>query len=224
MYNILLVEDEVRIAETVLEYLRRDGHTLRHVTTMAEAMESIDSRTDLIILDLMLPDGQGEDICEWVVSRYNTPVIMLTSKRSEESRINGFALGADDYLTKPFSPRELVARVRSVMKRARPHDNVIRLEGDLAVHLDRRLVIREGREVNLTPSEYAIFLGLAQSRQAVVSRDKLVEFINSPDSLDRTVDVHIRHLRQKLEDDPRRPQIIKTVHGHGYALGVKRLD
>ena len=223
MYNILIVEDEVKIAETVMEYLKRDGHKLQHVTTAAAAMAAIDARTDLIIFDLMLPDGQGEHICEWVVSRYDTPVIMLTSKRSEQSRINGFALGADDYLTKPFSPRELAARVRSVMKRVRPQGNVIRLERGLAVSLDRCRVTKNDREVRLTPNEYAIFLCLVKSRQAVVSRDKLVEFINSPDIMDRTVDVHIRHLRQKLEDDPRSPQIIKTVHGHGYALGVRHL-
>ena len=129
MYNILIVEDEVKIAETVMEYLKRDGHKLQHVTTAAAAMAAIDARTDLIILDLMLPDGQGEHICEWVVSRYDTPVIMLTSKRSEESRITRFAVCADDYLTYLFSPRELPARLRSAMQHVRPQRNVIRQEG-----------------------------------------------------------------------------------------------
>ncbi len=222
MYKILIVEDEAKIAETVKEYLERDGHAVRHVTTVADALRFVDAETDLLILDLMLPDGQGEDVCGRVVGLYNTPVIMLTSKRSEQSRINGFAHGADDYLTKPFSPRELVMRVRSVLKRARPREDVIRLDGGIVLHLDRKTVIKNGAEVRLTPSEYSILLCLVHNRKAVVGRDRLVEYINAPDILDRTVDVHIRHLRQKLEDDAGNPQVIKTVHGHGYALGVAR--
>ena len=222
MHQILVVEDEMKIAETVKEYLERDGHYVRHVTTVAGALSCVSAETDLIILDLMLPDGQGEDVCERVVSLYNTPVIMLTAKRSEQSKIRGFTHGADDYLTKPFSPRELTMRVKSVLKRARPKDNVIRLGDDIVLLLDRRAVTKKGTEVRLTPNEYAILLCLANNWKAVVSRDKLMEFINASDILDRTVDVHIRHLRQKLEDDPGNPQIITTVHGHGYALGVKR--
>ena len=222
MYKILIVEDEVKIAETVKEYLERDGHDVRHVTTVADALSVVNAETDLVILDLMLPDGQGEDVCKRVVDLYNTPVIMLTSKRSEQSRINGFAHGADDYLTKPFSPRELAMRVKSVLKRSRPRDNIISLQGGIALYPDRRTVEKQGEEVKLTPNEYAILLCLVNHPKVVVSREKLVEYLNAPDTLDRTVDVHIRHLRQKLEDDPKNPQIIKTVHGHGYALGVKR--
>lgn len=222
MYNILIVEDEVKIAETVMEYLKRDGHKVQHVTTFAAALESICAETDLIVLDLMLPDGQGEDLCERAVALYNTPIIMLTSKRSEQSRIHGFACGADDYLTKPFSPRELVARVKSVLKRSKPRDNIIQLENDITLHLDRHAVIKNGEEVRLTPNEYKIFLCLVNNWKAVVSRDKLIEYINAPDATDRIVDVHIRHLRQKIEDDPKNPAIVKTAHGHGYRLGVKR--
>ena len=107
MYNILVVEDELKIAQTVMDYLRREGYAVLHAATIAEALKLVSSDIDLIVLDLMLPDGQGEDLCAHVVGLYNTPVIMLTSKRSEQSRINGFASGADDYLAKPFSPREL---------------------------------------------------------------------------------------------------------------------
>ncbi len=222
MYNILIVEDEVKIAETVMEYLLREGYAVRHVTGITEALEAVSIKTDLIILDLMLPDGQGEVLCEHVVKLYNTPVIMLTSKRSEQSRINGFASGADDYLTKPFSPRELVARVKSVLKRAKPQDTMIRLENDIILYPDRRAVTRKGATVKLTPNEYKVFLCLVTNWRSVVSRDTLVECISSPDAADRTVDVHVRHLRQKLEDDPKEPAVIKTVHGHGYALGIKR--
>lgn len=222
MYNILIVEDEVKIAETVMEYLRRDGHNVRHVTTATDAMNAVNAQTDLLVLDLMLPDGQGEDVCQRVVDLYDTPVIMLTSKRSEQSRINGFACGADDYLTKPFSSRELVARVRSVLKRARPRENIISLKNGIVLHLDRRAVTKQDLEVKLTPNEYAILLCLVSNPKSVISREKLVACINSPDTLDRTVDVHVRHLRQKLEDDPGNPRIIKTVHGRGYALGVDR--
>jgi two-component system OmpR family response regulator len=221
MYNILIVEDEIKIAETVREYLQRSGYKVQHVTTIADALRLVSAETDLLVLDLMLPDGQGEDLCERVVSLYNTPVIMLTSKRSEQSRIHGFSCGADDYLTKPFSPRELVARVKSILKRAKPSDNIIRLEHEITLYLDRHVVTNNGLDVHLTPHEYKILLCLANNRNAAVSRDKLVEYINAPEVLDRTVDVHIRHLRQKLEEDPKNPLIIKTVHGLGYTLGVK---
>jgi DNA-binding response OmpR family regulator len=222
MYNILIVEDETKIAETVMEYLQREGYTVQHVTGIIDALEVVCAETDLIVLDLMLPDGQGETLCEHVAKLYGTPVIMLTSKRSEQSRINGFASGADDYLTKPFSPRELVARVKSVLKRAKPRDNVIRLENDIALFPDRRGVMKNGIEIKLTPNEYKVFLCLVNNPRTVVSRDMLVEYINSTDAVDRTVDVHVRHLRQKLEDDPKEPAVIKTVHGCGYMLGVKR--
>jgi len=224
MYQILIVEDEIKIAETVKEYLERDGYRVRHATTIAAALKLVNAETDLMILDLMLPDGDGESVCERVVNLYNTPVIMLTSKRSEQSKINGFAHGADDYLTKPFSPRELAMRVKSILKRARPRDNTIRLDCDINLYLDRRTVIKKGTEIKLTPNEYSILLCLVNNWKAVVNRDKLVEYINAPDIFDRTVDVHIRHLRQKLEDDPRNPQVIKTIHGYGYSLGVKRYE
>ena len=220
MYTILIVEDEVKIAETVMEYLKLDGHAVQHVTTIAAALESLSAETDLIILDLMLPDGQGESLCERAVALYNVPIIMLTSKRSEQSRIHGFACGADDYLTKPFSPRELVARVRSVLKRAKPQHSTIQFENDVIIYLDRRIVTKKGQEIKLTPNEYKIFLCLAHNRNAVVSRDRLIEYINAPDVTDRIVDVHIRHLRQKIEDDPKNPTIVQTVYGCGYRLKV----
>lgn len=222
MYKILIVEDEVKIAETVKEYLVRDGHDVHHVTTVAEALGMVNAETDLVILDLLLPDGHGEDVCERIVGLYNTPVIMLTSKRSEQSRIDGFARGADDYLTKPFSPRELVMRVRSVLKRARPRDNIISLEGKIVLYPDRRAVTKQGAEVKLTPNEYSILLCLVNNPTATVSREKLLEYINASDILDRNIDVYIRNIRQKLEDNPKNAQVIKTVHGLGYTLGVKR--
>ncbi len=114
-------------------------------------MESICAETDLIVLDLMLPDGQGENLCERAVELYNTPIIMLTSKRSEQSRIHGFACGADDYLTKPFSPRELAARVKSVLKRSKPRDNIIQLENDITLYLDRHAVTKKGGRSQANP-------------------------------------------------------------------------
>ncbi|MDR1945841.1 MAG: response regulator transcription factor [Desulfovibrio sp.] len=193
MYNILIVEDECKIAETAMEYLQRDGNNVRHVTTMSDALRAVDAETDLIVLDLMLPDGRGEDLCEHIINLYNTPVIILTSKSSEQSRIRGFACGADDYLTKPFSPRELVAKVKSVLKRAKQRDNIIRLGNEIMIYPDRRTVTKNNIAVKLTPNEYKILLCLANNRQSVVSRDTLVEDINAPDAADRTVDVHIRH-------------------------------
>lgn len=224
MYNILIVEDEFKIAETVISYLVREGFHVQHATCVRQAWELINADIDLIVLDLMLPDGQGEDLCERVAEVYRIPVIMLTSKRSEQSKINGFACGADDYLTKPFSPRELVARVKTVLKRCKPKDNMIALEKDIVVHVDQHMVTKHGVNVKLTPHEYKIFLCLVNYRKSAVHRDKLVEFMNAPDATDRIVDVHVRHLRQKLEDDSKMPEVIKTVHGHGYMLGVKVQD
>lgn len=221
MYDILIVEDEMKIAETVIEYLQRENYVVRHVARIADALEAVCAETDLIILDLMLPDGQGEVLCEHVTRLYSIPIIMLTSKRSEQSRINGFASGADDYLTKPFSPRELVARVKSVLKRTKPRDNVVKLENDVTLYPDRRCVVKRGVEIKLTPNEYKVLLCLVKNPRVVVDRDMLVEYINSPDAVARIIDVHVRHLRQKLEDNPKEPEIIKTVHGYGYMLGVK---
>lgn len=223
MHNILIVEDEFQIAETVINYMVREGYNVQHVTHISEALEVINADTDLIILDLMLPDGEGEDLCEKVVELYKTPVIILSAKRSEQSRINGFACGADDYLTKPFSPRELVARVRSVLKRAKPHDNMIVLDNDMVVYTDRRIVTKNDVDVKLTPNEYKVLLCLINHQEGAVSREQLVRFMNCADVFDRTVDVHVRHLRQKLEDDAKNPEIIKTVHGYGYMLGVKKV-
>ncbi len=222
MRTILIVEDEFKIAETVMEYLRREGFDVSHAASIAEAMRLINPEIDLVVLDLMLPDGHGEDLCEHVVGLYNTPVIMLTSKRGEQSRINGFAAGADDYLAKPFSPRELVARIKAVLKRSRPQENAIRIGKNITIYPDKRAVLKDGVEIKLTPNEYKVLLCLVNNSKAVVTRDKLVEYIDSPDAMDRTADVHILHLRQKIEDDPKKPEIIKTVHGRGYSLGVER--
>lgn len=222
MFNILVVEDEMKIAETVMEYLRREGYAVQHAATVAGAMSLVSASTDLVVLDLMLPDGNGEDFCAHVVGLYNVPVIMLTSKRSEQSRINGFASGADDYLAKPFSPRELVARVKAVLKRSRPQDNIIKLGETIAIYPDKHAVAKNGLEIKLTPNEYKVLLCLVNNSKSVVNRDKLVEYIASPEAVDRTVDVHVLHLRQKIEDNPKKPEIIKTVHGQGYILGVER--
>ncbi|MBQ7608875.1 MAG: response regulator transcription factor [Desulfovibrionaceae bacterium] len=215
------MEDELKIAQTVMTYLRREGYTVFYAATIAESLKLISSDIDLIVLDLMLPDGQGEDLCAHVVGLYNTPVIMLTSKRSEQSKINGFASGADDYLAKPFSPRELVARVKAVLKRSRPVENVIHIGKNITMYVDKHTVCKNGTEIKLTPNEYKVLHCLVSNSKAVVSRDKLLEYIDSPDASDRIVDVHIAHLRQKPEDDPKKPEIIKTVYSQGYSLGVE---
>lgn len=224
MYNILLVEDEYKIAETVIEYLKINNYNVTHVSTVAAAFDTIDSKIDLIILDLMLPDGNGEDFCQYVTENYNVPVIMLTAKKSEESRINGFACGADDYLVKPFSPRELVARVKAILKRTKPVDDNICLEKEIVINLSSRTVYKNGKEVKLTVSEYNILVCLVNNDKSIVSREKLIENIKSYDSSDRAIDVHIRRLRSKLEDNAKGSGIIKTVYGCGYKLGVAKVN
>jgi DNA-binding response OmpR family regulator len=219
-FNILVVEDEVRIAETVVEYLRREGFSVKHAVSILDA-ENLIREADLLILDLMLPDGNGESLCEYAVNVFNIPVIILTSKTAEQSIINGFACGADDYLKKPFSLRELTARVKAVLKRSNTAEEIISLDGGIAVDLQKRTVSKNGRDINLTPSEYRILLCLLKNPHSAVDRDKLIESAGNAESFDRTIDVHISRLRQKIGDDPKQPKIIKTVRGYGYILNTK---
>ena len=221
--RILVVEDDTVIRALVTTTLESRGISFLTAATGREALaEASRANPDVILLDLGLPDMDGREVVRRLREWCNTPIIILTAHNQEDEKIKTLDAGADDYLTKPFSPRELTMRVKSVLKRSRPSENTIRLEHEMLLHLDRRTITKNCVEVKLTPNEYSILLCLANNAKALVSRDKLVEYINSPDALDRTVDVHVRHLRQKLEDDPKNPQIIKTVHGHGYILGVKR--
>jgi len=176
-----------------------------------------------VVLDLMLPGTSGEEVCRRLRRESRVPVLMLTAKVAEEERLRGFRLGADDYLTKPFSPRELVARVRALLRRASgeplPLAGIVRFNrGDLVLDLERRQVLKGGRPISLTGTELRLLITLASHPGRVFSREELIRFAFGQDfsGFDRTVDAHVKNLRRKLESDPRRPEYIETVHGSGY--------
>jgi len=225
--KILLVDDEEKILEVVQAYLDREGYLVYTAKNGKTALQYLDEeKLDLLVLDLMLPDLSGEDICLEVRKASNLPILMLTAKTKEEDKISGFALGADDYLTKPFSPRELVARVKALLRRSSPENIVLSEvltfgEGDLEINSLTYEVKKQGREVGLTPNEFKILLTLARAPGRIFSRWELINLALGYDyeGYERTVDTHIKNLRQKIEDDSKSPAYILTVYGLGYKFG-----
>jgi DNA-binding response OmpR family regulator len=220
--KILLVEDEAKIARTVRLYLEQAGYQVATVDDGALAMPAFrHEQPDLIILDLMLPHVDGWDLCRQFRRESGVPIIMLTARNEETDRIIGLELGADDYITKPFSPREVVARVRAVLRRSQglvqpPH--LIRA-GELVIDLDRHEVTVAGQVVALTALEFDLLAAFARHPGRVFTRLKLLEQVEDTTTYagyERTVDQHIKNLRAKLGDDARQPRYIATVHGVGY--------
>jgi DNA-binding response OmpR family regulator len=218
------MDDEEKILEVLCSYLRREGYEPISAASGDEALRLFESeRPDLVVLDLMLPGISGEEVCRRLRRESRVPVLMLTAKAAEEERLRGFRLGADDYLTKPFSPRELVARVRALLRRASreplPLAGRVRFNrGDLVLDLERRRVLKQDRDVPLTATELRLLLTLASHPGRVFSREELIRFALGEDfaGFDRTVDAHVKNLRRKIETDPRRPLYVQTVHGSGY--------
>jgi DNA-binding response OmpR family regulator len=222
--RILLVDDEQSI-QTLLSYpLRKDGY---HVTSALDGSEALrrfeEGRFDLVILDLMLPQLNGVEVCRQLRSRSQVPIIMLTAKGSETDKVAGLEVGADDYITKPFSMREFRSRVKAALRRSRmaagTQDDGGSIEGgDLTIDFDRRMVTLADEEVKVTYVEFEILGALARSPGRVLTRETLLEHVwGDSDYRDpRTVDVHIRHLREKLEKDPKEPEYLFTVRGVGY--------
>jgi DNA-binding response OmpR family regulator len=222
--RILLVDDEQSI-QTLLSYpLRKDGY---HVTSALDGSEALrrfeEGRFDLVILDLMLPQLNCVEVCRQLRSRSQVPIIMLSAKGSETDKVAGLEVGADDYITKPFSMREFRSRVKAALRRSRmaagTQDDGGAIEGgDLTIDFDRRMVTLAGEEVKVTYVEFEILGALARSPGRVLTRETLLEHVwGDSDYRDpRTVDVHIRHLREKLEKDPKEPEYLFTVRGVGY--------
>jgi DNA-binding response OmpR family regulator len=230
MARILVVEDELKIQQIVRAYLEKEGF---EVVTAADGLKALEaakaSRPDLIVLDLMLPGLPGEEVLSRLRQTSDVPVIILSAKSSEDERIFGLNIGADDYLIKPFSPRELVARVLAHLRRSKPAgaSRETRLSfngGRLAILPDQHQVLREEQAVNLTPTEFKMLLLLAQAPGRVFSRAQLLEQAQgySFEGYDRTVDSHIKNLRQKIEPNPNEPLFIQTVFGVGYKFGGSR--
>lgn len=220
--RILLVEDEKSIREAVAAYLEKEGYWSTAVENGQIALDEFNKHDfDLIILDLMLPKVSGERVCRIVRETSDVPIIMLTAKGEIEDRIIGLELGADDYLVKPFSPRELVARVRALLRRANSDREPLRevMEyGDLTVDISAHKVLVKGKEVELTASEFKLLTTLARYPGRVYSRMELVEKVLGYDfeGYERTIDSHVKNLRAKLGDNPRDPKWFHTVHGVGY--------
>jgi len=216
--TIVLVEDEEDIASLVRAYLERDGFRVVWATRGTEGLQALEHHdAGLAILDLQLPDTDGFDVCRAIRSCSRVPIVMLTARDEEVDRVTGLELGADDYVTKPFSPRELVARVHAVLRRAEPESGDDELvAGDVALDRRRRSVTVAGADVELTAREFDLLWHLAERPGIVVGRERLLDRVwglEFPGGT-RTVDVHIGQLRRKLD----RPQLIRTVRGAGYKL------
>jgi two-component system alkaline phosphatase synthesis response regulator PhoP len=231
--TILIVDDEPHIIEVVHDYLKRGGY---RVLTACDGQTALTlarhERPDLIVLDLMLPGGMdGLDVCRCLrqdPALADVPIIMLTARTEETDRLIGLELGADDYVTKPFSPREVVARVRAVLRRTRPDGSpasIIRV-GELAVDLTNRSVTVGGQPVSLTSTEFDLLAVLARSPGRPFTRAQLIDLVYNVayDGFDRAIDSHIKNLRRKIEPDPGQPRYVLTVYGVGYKLGEVEIN
>lgn len=224
MYKILVVDDEFGILEVVQAYLLKEGYEVYTAMNGKQGLLLYEQAApDLVVLDLMLPDISGEAICEAIRKTSNIPVIMLTAKKEEADRIQGLELGADDYLVKPFSPRELVIRIQGILRRVYGNNKVTKNiksfnRNDLTINLQERQVTKHSQVVELTKNEYDLLLTFVENPNRTFTREQLIEstFGNDYMAYDRTVDVHIKNLRQKIESDPKVPNYVVTVYGVGY--------
>ncbi|GAA4654993.1 response regulator transcription factor [Anaerocolumna aminovalerica] len=227
--KVLIVDDEVKIVEFTEVYLINSGYEVYKAYTGKEALAIFQTqRIDLVLLDLMLPDISGEQICNEIRKTSKVPIIMLTAKSGDENIIHGLDIGADDYMTKPFSPRQMVARVNALLRRVKVETPPDQREGIIAFHKDNLIinhsdytVKKSGENVSLTPSEFKILYTLANRPNKVFTRDELIHIAFEDDYLgyDRTIDSHIKNLRAKIEDNSKECRYILTVRGIGYKFG-----
>ena len=222
MTTVLVVDDEPIVRDVVVRYLRREGYSTLEADDGDRARAMLERNTpDLVVLDVMLPGADGLELCRWIRSRSELPVILLTARGEEADRVVGLELGADDYVTKPFSPRELAARVRTVLRRSAPapgpEGERLEFEG-LTLDTETREVRKAGEELKLTAKEFDLLWFLASNPRRVFSRDQLMSRVWGYEAaLDTgTVTVHIRRLREKIEDAPSHPRFLQTVWGVGY--------
>jgi DNA-binding response OmpR family regulator len=227
--QVLVVDDEAKITDVVSSYLRKSGYEPLVASDGAGAIRVVEREEPcLVILDLMLPDMSGEEVCRRLRSRSRVPIIMLTAKVEDADAVRGLTLGADDYVTKPFSPRQLMARVAAVLRRSAgdrvPLSSLLAFGGeDLVIDTEAKVARKAGSPANLTPREFRILALLASSPGRVFSREELIARALGEDfgGVDRTVDAHVKNLRQKIETDPRAPRYVVTVHGLGYRFDAE---
>ena len=229
--TVLVVEDERKLRDFIRSYLERAGFAVLSTGSGAEAITlATDAAPDLVVLDLGLPDVPGETVARELRTMSGVPILMLTARVAEEDRIRGFELGADDYVTKPFSPRELVLRVQAILRRGGPSAQAQGVAsygaGALVIDEPRRTVTVRGTQAQLTPTEWGILAALSTVPGRVYSRFELINKVRGYEfeGYERTVDSHVKNLRRKIEEDPGNPRIIVTVLGGGYRLGVVRDD
>ena len=225
--KILVVDDESRMRKLVKDFLIKDGYLVVEAEDGQQALDIFyeDKDIALIILDVMMPRRDGWEVCREIRSNSRVPIIMLTAKTQEESILNGLHIGADDYVTKPFSVKQLYARMEAVMRRVsdeyKPLTGRLIWQDDLVIDFEEATVRKKGSPLSLTKSEWKILSSMASYPKKVFTRDELMEitFGGDADSFDRVIDTHIKNLRKKLESDPRNPVYIKTIHGIGYKFG-----
>ncbi len=225
--TVLVVDDEAMIRESVSAYLAKQGCRVLTAETGEEALDVFQKNpVTFVILDLMLPGMPGEEICRAIRGQSRVPIIMLTAKTQEADVLNGLAIGADDYVTKPFSVKQLYARMEAILRRIsddlRPLAEKFSWNGgDLQLDFEHSEVRKRGELLSLTPSEWKILSALVRHPKQVFSRDALIDLVFGPDfdGYDRVIDTHIKNLRKKVETDPRHPVYVKTVHGLGYKFG-----
>ncbi len=225
--HVLLIEDDARLAALTRTYLERQGVIVTHSANGAEALAlALRHHFDVLLLDLMLPGLDGMELCRKLRAHRDTPIIMLTARGEEADRVMGLEAGADDYLPKPFSPRELLARVRSVVRRARgeagPRVKTLSI-GPLNLDPSSRVAVLDDVQLDLTAYEFDLLYALASHPGIVLSRERLMDLArgDSAEAFDRAVDVHVSRLRRKLNDDAQQPRIIRTVRGVGYQFVLR---
>lgn len=221
MTKILIVEDDKGIVENLTEFLTKEGYSVLSANGQKKALGIVEQeQIDLILLDISIADGNGFSVCSAIKAEYNIPVIFLTASGDEYSTVTGFNLGADDYIAKPFRPRELISRIKNILRLTGSTGSVTQL-GDVQVDTVKGTAKKNGQELYLSALEYRLLLAFINNRGAVLSRIQLLEmiwdiageFVN-----DNTLTVYIKRLREKIEDDPQNPQIIKTIRGLGYRI------
>lgn len=222
--SVLVVDDEQKVLDVIQPYLIQEGFEVITAKTGNEALQVVTrNNPNIVILDWMLPGKSGLEVCRDIRKHSSVAIIMLTAKTEEMDRVVGLEVGADDYMTKPFSLRELSARIRSVLRRTNPlslDSNVIR-RGNIVIDEDKHVVLKDNKEISLTPAEFQILLTLATRPGIVYSRLQLLQVITGDTylSYERSIDSHISHLRKKIESDLSNPKYIQTVHGVGYRFG-----
>lgn len=228
--RILMIEDDASLSQMVADYLSGFGMQLTLAATIAEGRNQLEKHEfDALLLDVMLPDGDGFDMCREVRATSTIPILMLTARGEGTDRIVGLELGADDYLPKPFNPRELVARLRAIMRRRHPardaRQPVLRF-GDLEIDRDARSLRVNGKERTLTSYQFDLLLALAEHAGRVMSREALMDQVRGEEfeAFDRSIDVHISRIRAAIEDDPKHPRRIVTVRGAGYVFARNQVD